>query len=115
MIFEEYFLTLTIAYDQDSAANIIAKMQLMIDNIPKFILPKQTIQNKLSVGFENGSEARALAHGTKKGRSFAPKLLIFDEGAFIEGLEKLYIASSPGLSKTKGQLIVISTPNGYGN
>lgn len=115
MIFEEYFLTLAVAYDQIAAANIIAKIQLMIDNIPNFILPKQTIKNKLSVGFANGSEALALAHGSRKGRSFSPKLLIFDEAGFIDGLEKLYIASSPGLSKTKGQLIAISTPNGYGN
>lgn len=35
--------------------------------------------------------------------------------AFIDDAETLFVASSPGLAKTRGQFIAISTPNGVGN
>lgn len=115
MIFIENFLTVILAIDQSTAQNLIEKIQLMIDEMPSWLRPKQTMKNKQSVGFRNGSKAIALSKGGKKGRSYSPKLLIFDEAAFIDGADELFTAASPGLAKTKGQFISISTPNGVGN
>jgi len=35
--------------------------------------------------------------------------------AFIDDAETVFVAAIPGLAKTRGQLIAISTPNGVGN
>jgi len=79
MIFIENFLTVVLAIDKDVAQNIIEKVQLMIDNVPGWLMPKQTMKNKHSIGFKNKSKIIAMARGGKKGRSYSPKLLIFDE------------------------------------
>lgn len=115
MIFEEYFFAMVLAIGRKEAQNIISKIQLMINFLPAWLIPKQTVQNKESVGLENGSWVLALAKGKEQGRSYSPKLLVFDEAAFIDSAEELFMAARPSLAKTKGQLIAISTPNGYGN
>lgn len=111
-IFRPFFSVVIISKDKEAAQGVVKKVQIMIDYMPKWLHPKQTTLNKESLAFANGSEIKAFASTSEAGRSFSPKLLIFDEGAFIEKAKKIYTAARPGLSKTKGQFITISTPNG---
>jgi len=77
-------------------------------------MPEQKEKNKQSIGFVNKSIVSAFASSTESGRSFAVKLLIFDEAAFIESADTIYRAAMPSLSKTNGQFIMLSTPAGVG-
>jgi len=77
-------------------------------------MPEQSTSNKQSIAFANHSNVTAFASSTESGRSFAVKLLIFDEAAFIDSADTIYRAAMPSLSKTNGQFIMLSTPNGVG-
>ena len=48
------------------------------------------------------------------GRSEALSLLVFDEAAFIDKIEDIWVSAQSTLS-TGGNAIILSTPNGVGN
>lgn len=60
----------------------------------------------------NGCEVKAVATSVDALRGYTPTILIFDEAAYIEAGDDLWAACMASLS-TGGQVIVISTPNGY--
>ena len=60
----------------------------------------------------NGCEVKAVATSVDALRGYTPTILIFDEAAYIESGDDLWAACMASLS-TGGQVIVISTPNGY--
>ena len=60
----------------------------------------------------NGSEVKAVATSVDALRGYTPTILIFDEAAYIEAGADLWAACMASLS-TGGQIIVISTPNGF--
>jgi len=60
----------------------------------------------------NGSEVKAVATSVDALRGYTPTILIFDEAAYIEAGSDLWAACMASLS-TGGQVIVISTPNGF--
>jgi len=60
----------------------------------------------------NGCEVKAVATSVDALRGYTPTILIFDEAAYIETGDDLWAACMASLS-TGGQVIVISTPNGY--
>lgn len=60
----------------------------------------------------NGSEVKAVATSVDALRGYTPTILVFDEAAYIEAGGDLWAACMASLS-TGGQVIVISTPNGF--
>jgi hypothetical protein len=70
--------------------------------------------NKLSLRLQNGSQVKAIASSPDAGRSEALSLLIFDEAAFIDDIDEIWVAAQSTLS-TGGACIALSTPNGVGN
>ena len=60
----------------------------------------------------NDSEVKAVATSVDALRGYTPTILIFDEAAYIETGADLWAACMASLS-TGGQVIVISTPNGF--
>jgi hypothetical protein len=70
--------------------------------------------NKLSLRLTNGSQIKAIASSPDAGRSEALSLLIFDEAAFIDDIDEIWVAAQSTLS-TGGSCIALSTPNGVGN
>ena len=60
----------------------------------------------------NGSEVKAVATSVDALRGYTPTVLVFDEAAYIETGTDLWAACMASLS-TGGQVIVISTPNGF--
>lgn len=116
MLFHDGKKILVIATKQDTAKNLVTKVQFMYDNLPTWMkFPKDGVtKNKLSLGFPNGSEIKAESSSPTAGRSEALSLLIIDECAFIDDIDPIWASAQATLS-TGGDAILLSTPNGQGN
>ena len=105
---------LIIATKQSVAQNIVRKVKIILNNLPKWlILPRVTGMNKQAVEFSNGSTIKAVPTSDDAGRSEAISLLIIDEAAFIRNFDELWTGLYPTLS-TGGRAIILSTPKGVG-
>lgn len=105
---------LVIATKLETAKNLITKVRYMNEHLPSWMKMSVKEDNKLSLRLKNGSNIKASTTASDAGRSEALSLLIFDEAAFIDGVEDVWTASYPTLS-TGGAAIALSTPNGVGN
>ncbi len=70
--------------------------------------------NKLSLKLANNSQIVATSAASDAGRSYAVSLLLVDEAAFIEGIDRIYTSIKPTIA-TGGGIIALSSPNGVGN
>ena len=84
MLFKSDFNVLVIATKQDVAKNLVTKVRVMHDNLPKWLKGKTLEDNKLSLRFKNGSQIKAISSKGDAGRSEALSLLVLDEAAFID-------------------------------
>jgi len=116
MMFNKDKTILCIATTQKTAANMIEKVQFMYNNLPSWLRGNQKplADNKLSLKLPNSSQIIAASAASDSGRSYAVSLLIVDEAAFIEGIDKIYTSVKPTIA-TGGGIIALSSPNGVGN
>ena len=114
MIFNSDFNVLVIATKQDVAKNLVTKVRVMHELLPTWLKNGSMEDNKLSLRLTNGSQIKAIACSPDAGRSEALSLLIFDEAAFIDDIDEIWVAAQSTLS-TGGSCIALSTPNGVGN
>ena len=114
MLFKSDFNVLVIATKQDVAKNLVTKVRVMHENLPKWLKGSVAEDNKLSLRLKNGSQIKAISSKGDAGRSEALSLLIFDEAAFIDKIDEIWTAAQQTLA-TGGDSIVLSTPNGVGN
>tara|TARA_R110000765_G_scaffold88912_5_gene169948 strand:- start:619 stop:1995 length:1377 start_codon:yes stop_codon:yes gene_type:complete len=114
MLFKSDFNVLVIATKQDVAKNLVTKVRVMHENLPKWLRGQVLEDNKLSLRLTNGSQVKAISSKSDAGRSEALSLLIFDEAAFIDRIEDIWTAAQQTLA-TGGDCIALSTPNGVGN
>jgi hypothetical protein len=114
MIFNTDFNVLVIATKQDVAKNLVTKVRVMHELLPSWLKGGSMEDNKLSLRLHNGSQIKAIASSPDAGRSEALSLLIFDEAAFIDDIDEIWVAAQSTLS-TGGSCIALSTPNGVGN
>jgi hypothetical protein len=116
MLFNKDKTILCIATKQVTAANMVEKVQFMYQNLPSWLRgnKKPVSDNKLSLKLPNGSQIVATSASSDAGRSYAVSLLLIDEAAFIENIDKIYTSIIPTLA-TGGGCIALSSPNGVGN
>ena len=114
MLFKSDFNVLVIATKQDVAKNLVTKVRVMHENLPKWLKGQVLEDNKLSLRLTNGSQIKAISSKGDAGRSEALSLLIFDEAAFIDKIDEIWTAAQQTLA-TGGDCIALSTPNGVGN
>jgi hypothetical protein len=114
MIFNTDFNVLVIATKQEVAKNLVTKVRVMHDLLPTWLKGGSMEDNKLSLRLQNGSQIKAIASSPDAGRSEALSLLIFDEAAFIDDIDEIWVSAQSTLS-TGGSCIALSTPNGVGN
>jgi hypothetical protein len=114
MLFNSDFNILVIATKQEVAKNLVTKVRVMHDLLPSWLKGGSMEDNKLSLRLNNGSQIKAIASSPDAGRSEALSLLIFDEAAFIEDIDEIWVSAQSTLS-TGGACIALSTPNGVGN
>jgi hypothetical protein len=116
MMFHKDKTVLCIATKQETAKGMVDKVQFMYNNLPTWLKGNQKplSNNKLSLKLANGSQIIATSAASDAGRSYAVSLLLIDEAAFIEGIDKIYTSIKPTIA-TGGGIIALSSPNGVGN
>ena len=116
MLFHKDKTVLCIATKQETAKGMVEKVQFMYNNLPSWLKGNQKpiSDNKLSLKLANNSQIVATSAASDAGRSYAVSLLIVDEAAFIEGIDKIYTSIKPTIA-TGGGIIALSSPNGVGN
>jgi len=116
MLFHKDKTVLCIATKQETAKGMVEKVQFMYNNLPSWLRGNQKPEtnNKLSLKLPNNSQIVATSAASDAGRSYAVSLLIVDEAAFIEGIDKIYTSIKPTIA-TGGGIIALSSPNGVGN
>ncbi len=116
MLFQKDKTVLCIATKQSTAVNMVDKVQFMYQQLPGWLKGKDkpVSDNKLSLKLTNGSQIVASSAAGDAGRSYAVSLLLIDEAAFIEGIDRIYTSIKPTIS-TGGGCIALSSPNGVGN
>jgi hypothetical protein len=112
-IFQKDKSILIIATKLATAQNFIKKCQVILQNLPKWLLLPRFEPSKQSISFSNGSQIKAVPTSDDAGRSEALSLLIIDEAAFIRDFDDIWAGLSPTFS-TGGRAIILSTPNGVG-
>jgi len=105
---------LCIATKQDTAKNMVTKVKFMYENLPSWLKVAAEENNKLTIRLTNGSQIKAVSAASDAGRSEAVSLLLIDEAAFIEDIDKIWASAQQTLA-TGGGAIVLSTPYGTGN
>ena len=114
MLFNQDFNVLVIATKQEVAKNLVTKVRVMNQYLPSWLKQTTVEDNKLSLRYSNGSQIKATSAAGDAGRSEALSLLVFDEAAFIDKIEEIWVSAQSTLS-TGGNAIILSTPNGVGN
>jgi len=116
MLFNKDKTILCIATKQETAKGMVEKVQFMYNNLPSWLKGSQkpVSDNKLSLKLANNSQIVATSAASDAGRSYAVSLLLVDEAAFIEGIDKIYTSIKPTIA-TGGGIIALSSPNGVGN
>jgi hypothetical protein len=114
MLFNQDFNVLVIATKQEVAKNLVTKVRVMNQYLPSWLKQNTVEDNKLSLRYSNGSQIKATSAAGDAGRSEALSLLVFDEAAFIDKIEDIWVSAQSTLS-TGGNAIILSTPNGVGN
>ena len=93
---------------------MVTKVRFAYDNLPSWMKLPVMEHNRLSLRLKNGSQIKAVSAATDSARSEAVSLLVIDEAAFIDNIEKIFTAAQQTLA-TGGRCIALSTPNGVGN
>jgi len=114
MLFHSDKNILCIATSQLAAQNLITKVVFSYDQLPAWLKVKEHLKSKSLLKLTNGSQIQAKAATDNAARSEAVSMLIIDEAAFIDNIEKIYVAAQQTLA-TGGNCIALSSPNGTGN
>ena len=99
-----------------TAREMLARITIMLENIPFFLQPGGKALNKSNIDFSNNSRIIAAATTGQSIRGLSVNLLYLDEFAFVERAAEFYTSTYPVISSgTDTKIIVTSTANGIGN
>ena len=108
-IYRKNSLILIISPSERQSKELLLKVKQGINSLE--IKPGLKEDNKLSIILDNDSRIVALPGSESTVRGFSSvNLLIIDEASRID--EELYYATKPMLAISKGNIILLSTPNG---
>ena len=97
------------------ARDILSRLQLAYENLPKFLQQGVLIWNKCNIELENGSKIIASSTSSSAIRGGSYNMILLDEFAFVppniadEFMASVYPTISSGKST---KIVVVSTPNG---
>lgn len=98
------------------AREMLARITLMLENLPFFLQPGCKALNKGSIEFSNNSRIIASATSGSSIRGLSVNLLFLDEFAFVDDDARFYTSTYPVVASGKNtQVIITSTANGIGN
>jgi hypothetical protein len=99
-----------------TAREMLARVTLMLENLPFFLQPGCKALNKGSIELSNNSRIIAAATSGSSIRGMSVNLLFLDEFAFVENASEFYTSTYPVISSGKEtKVIITSTANGIGN
>jgi hypothetical protein len=99
-----------------TAREMLARVTLMLENLPFFLQPGCKTLNKGSIEFSNNSRIIAAATSGSSIRGMSVNLLYLDEFAFVERATEFYTSTYPVVSAGRDtKVIITSTANGIGN
>jgi hypothetical protein len=102
-----------LANKAETAREILSRIQLAYEHLPKWLQQGVIEWNKGSFELENGSRVLAAATSSNNIRGYSINLLIIDEAAFIDNWDEFFTSVFPTISSgTSTKLVLISTVNG---
>ncbi len=97
----------------ETAQEILGRIQLAYQHLPKWLQQGVKEWNKRSFELENNSRVIASATSSDNIRGYSINLLFIDESAFIENWDSFFTSVYPTISSGKeSKIILVSTPNG---
>jgi len=97
----------------DAAREILDRIKIAYEALPKWIQQGVIEWNKGSVEFENGCKIIAAATSSSAIRGKSVSFLYIDEAAFVEGWDEFFASVFPTISSgTTTKILFTSTPNG---
>ena len=113
ILFNEYKRVGLLANKGDSAREILERIKIAFEALPKWIQQGVVEWNKGSVELENGSKVIAAATSSSNIRGKSMNLLYIDETAFVEGWDEFSASVLPTISSGETtKVLYTSTPNG---
>lgn len=97
----------------ETAREILGRVRLAYQHLPKWLQHGVREWNKGSVEFENNSRIIAAATSSDTIRGYSISLLYIDECAFVENFDEFFASVAPTIvSGTQTKVVLVSTPNG---
>ena len=97
----------------DTAREILGRIQLAYQHLPKWLQQGVKEWNKGSFVLENDSRVLASATSSDAIRGYSINLVFIDEAAFIDNWDEFFTAVYPTISSGKdSKIVLVSTPNG---
>lgn len=113
VLFNDYKTVALLANKGDAAREILDRIQIAYEALPKWIQQGVIEWNKGSVAFENGCKIIAGATSSSAIRGKSISLLYIDETAFVENWDQFFASVFPTISSGKTtKVLFTSTPNG---
>ena len=97
----------------DTAREILGRIQLAYQHLPKWLQQGVVEWNKGSFVLENNSRVVAAATSSDAIRGYSINLLFIDEAAFIDTWDEFFTSVYPTISSgDESKIVLVSTPNG---
>jgi len=113
ILFNEFKTVAILANKGDGAREVLGRVQLAYEALPKWIQQGIEEWNKGNITLENGCKIYAGTTTSSAIRGKSISFLYLDEVAFIEGFDEFFASVYPTISSGKTtKLLMTSTPNG---
>lgn len=113
IIFHSEKTVALLANKGDTAREILGRIQLAYQHLPKWLQHGVTEWNKGSFELENNSRVIAAATSSSAIRGYSINLLFIDEAAFIDNWDDFFTSVLPTISSgSETKIALVSTPNG---
>lgn len=113
ILFNEHKTVALLANKADAAREILDRVQISYQNLPKWLQQGVMEWNKGSIELENGCKVLAAASSSSAIRGKSVAFLYIDETAFLENWDEFYASVYPTISSGRDtKILLTSTPKG---
>jgi hypothetical protein len=113
VLFNDHKTVALLANKGDAAREILERIKIAYEALPKWMQQGVLEWNKGSVEFENGCKILAAATSSSNIRGKSVSFLYIDETAFVENWDEFFASVFPTISSGKTtKILLTSTPNG---
>ena len=113
VLFNDHKTVALLANKADAAREILDRIKIAYEALPKWLQQGVIEWNKGSVEFENGCKIIASATSSSAIRGKSISFLYIDETAFVENWDEFFASVFPTISSgTTTKVLLTSTPNG---